>query len=264
MSLRRRISATYKDLPGGQVLGPTFDYTHRLIDFALAAEGEAPVAAKAEPLADAAHAPRVTDLLGRDGLIEPSAPDDGTPPGDLTREPLDFPADRALRLQALARGDEGFVLALGYSNAARLRPHPPLRRGDPGRHGRGRVRAEELGLLRAAGRDRPHRVPDGQPVPRQRRGAAAIHPRLRASPSARASARRWRWPSSTGRSGPRSWASRSVLRRRTRNSCWPIATRSGDRLRRAPEAAPLRRFPGELELVRRLRAEHAARQAVPR
>ena len=37
MRIRRRISATYKDLPGGQVLGPTFDYTHRLLDFALAA-----------------------------------------------------------------------------------------------------------------------------------------------------------------------------------------------------------------------------------
>jgi alpha-D-ribose 1-methylphosphonate 5-triphosphate synthase subunit PhnI len=42
MRLRRRISATYKDLPGGQVLGPTFDYTHRLLDFALAAEGLPP------------------------------------------------------------------------------------------------------------------------------------------------------------------------------------------------------------------------------
>src|SRR3712207_6058078 len=29
MRLRRRISATFKDLPGGQVLGPTTDYTHR-------------------------------------------------------------------------------------------------------------------------------------------------------------------------------------------------------------------------------------------
>jgi alpha-D-ribose 1-methylphosphonate 5-triphosphate synthase subunit PhnI len=34
---------------------------------------------------------------------------------DITREPLDFPASRAQRLQALARGDEGFLLALGYS-----------------------------------------------------------------------------------------------------------------------------------------------------
>ena len=36
MLVRRRISAVFKDLPGGQVLGPTYDYTHRLLDFALA------------------------------------------------------------------------------------------------------------------------------------------------------------------------------------------------------------------------------------
>ena len=36
-------------------------------------------------------------------------------PGDLTREPLSFPASRDVRLQALARGDEGFVLGMGYS-----------------------------------------------------------------------------------------------------------------------------------------------------
>ena len=41
-------------------------------------------------------------------------PDDGEP-GDLTREPLSFPAGRDVRLQALARGDEGFLLAMGYS-----------------------------------------------------------------------------------------------------------------------------------------------------
>ncbi len=35
--------------------------------------------------------------------------------GDLTREPMEFPMSRDLRLQALARGDEGFLLALGYS-----------------------------------------------------------------------------------------------------------------------------------------------------
>ena len=37
MRLIRRVSATYKDLPGGQILGPTFDYTHRLLDLAAAA-----------------------------------------------------------------------------------------------------------------------------------------------------------------------------------------------------------------------------------
>ncbi|MCJ2019136.1 carbon-phosphorus lyase complex subunit PhnI [Methylobacterium sp. E-065] len=125
MAVARRVSATFKDLPGGQVLGPTFDYTHRLIDFALAAEGEIETAAEAEPRADAAICPRVTDLLAQDGLIEASPPDEGAPVGDLTREPVDYPADRALRLQALARGDEGFVLGLAYSTQRGYgRTHP--------------------------------------------------------------------------------------------------------------------------------------------
>ena len=115
MACDRRISATFKDLPGGQVLGPTFDYTHRLLDFALAAEAEADAQASDEaPPADPAPKPRVADFLGREGLLEPSPPSDA-PPGDLTREPLELPADRPLRLQSLARADEGFTLALAYS-----------------------------------------------------------------------------------------------------------------------------------------------------
>ena len=114
MQVRRRISAVFKDIPGGQVLGPTFDYTHRLLDPQLAEgfEPEAPAMAAAPDTA----MPRVTDILGRDGLIETSPlTDDDAPVGDLTREPLGFPADRDLRLQNLARGDEGFLLALGYT-----------------------------------------------------------------------------------------------------------------------------------------------------
>jgi alpha-D-ribose 1-methylphosphonate 5-triphosphate synthase subunit PhnI len=113
-SLKRRISATFKDLPGGQVLGPTFDYTHRLIDFALAAESESAGATPASTLVEAAPMPRVSSLLGNEGVIEPN-PAETAEPGDLTRDPLSFPADRALRLQNLARGDEGYLLGLGYS-----------------------------------------------------------------------------------------------------------------------------------------------------
>jgi len=117
MEVRRRISATYKDLPGGQVLGPTFDYTHRLLDFALAAEGETAIEAPATAPVDAdATMPRVTDIIAADDLIEKSpVAEPGAPVGDLTRDPLAFPAARDLRLQNLARGDEGFLLALGYS-----------------------------------------------------------------------------------------------------------------------------------------------------
>jgi len=109
----RRVSATFKDLPGGQVLGPTFDYTHRLLDPELCTRvPEKPARARVETT----EMPRVTDLLSQDDLVEraPDGPADA-PIGDLTQEPLGFPADRDLRLQNLARGDEGFLLALGYS-----------------------------------------------------------------------------------------------------------------------------------------------------
>jgi alpha-D-ribose 1-methylphosphonate 5-triphosphate synthase subunit PhnI len=115
MNVSRRISSCFKDLPGGQLLGPTFDYTHRLIDFALEAEGEAaPVAEGKGKLAETL--PQVVDLLNAEGLIERELPDaDDLPVGDLTREPLMFPAGRDVRLQNLARADEGYLLALGYS-----------------------------------------------------------------------------------------------------------------------------------------------------
>src|SRR5262245_6422448 len=143
MTIRRRVSATFKDVPGGQILGATFDYTHRLLDFDLiggqgnratspdesardadsASDGIDPAASGgdlAAPGADLAalggRLPRVIDILDRDGLIESEEPDpDRRAVGDLTREPLDFPAGRDVRLQSLARADEGFVLALGYA-----------------------------------------------------------------------------------------------------------------------------------------------------
>ena len=122
MTIERRISATFKDLPGGQILGPTFDYTHRLLDPSLAGDQEIPDA-------DEVHAgsgpsnepmPRVSDLIAEEGLMEPDGeqPEDGSDwpePGDITREPIQYPLDRAERLQALSRGDEGFLLSLGYS-----------------------------------------------------------------------------------------------------------------------------------------------------
>jgi len=113
MLLSRRLSATFKDVPGGQLLGPTFDYTHRLLDFALLAEGEYP-GPQTTPDATLEPCPRVLGLLAREGLIKNESDDTGSV-ADITRDPLEYPANRAQRLQALARGDEGFLLALGYS-----------------------------------------------------------------------------------------------------------------------------------------------------
>jgi alpha-D-ribose 1-methylphosphonate 5-triphosphate synthase subunit PhnI len=127
MVIRRRISATFKDVPGGQILGPTYDYTQRLLDFSLASNGSGSTAGDTTstatvsgdgPYAKNTHdVPRVTELLNQEGLVEQECPQEGDPdPPDLTRDPLEFPAGRAARLQNLARGDEGFLLALAYSS----------------------------------------------------------------------------------------------------------------------------------------------------
>ena len=124
MLVERRVSACYKDLPGGQLLGPTFDYTHRLLDEEL--EGDPQIEAGA--LRGGVQEPvmRVADILGQEGLIE----DDGfidpaLEPGDINQTPTEFPMSRAMRLQSLSRGDEGFLLALGYSTQrGYARSHP--------------------------------------------------------------------------------------------------------------------------------------------
>ncbi|MBF4630957.1 carbon-phosphorus lyase complex subunit PhnI [Clavibacter michiganensis subsp. phaseoli] len=110
---QRRVSATFKDLPGGQQLGATFDYTHRLFTDAEAA----PVTSRDADADAGAAMPRVADLLGASALIEPDSHpgQDDEEPADITREPTVHPMARAERLQALARGDEGFLLGLGYS-----------------------------------------------------------------------------------------------------------------------------------------------------
>jgi alpha-D-ribose 1-methylphosphonate 5-triphosphate synthase subunit PhnI len=124
MKIERRISATYKDLPGGQLLGPTFDYTHRLLDPSLMTD--TPVDEPMMRPAEDGRVMRVSEILAQEGLIE----EDGELPvdhetGDLTREPMEFPMARDLRLQALARGDEGFLLSLGYSTQRGYgRSHP--------------------------------------------------------------------------------------------------------------------------------------------
>ncbi|QFT71964.1 carbon-phosphorus lyase complex subunit PhnI [Ruegeria sp. THAF33] len=112
MACDRRISATFKDVPGGQVLGPTFDYTHRLLDFKLAAEGEIPKAPEGPMRLE--PTPHITAFLKDEGIIQDEPARDDVP-GDLTREPMEFPSTRPVRLQSLTRGDEGFVLGMAYS-----------------------------------------------------------------------------------------------------------------------------------------------------
>jgi alpha-D-ribose 1-methylphosphonate 5-triphosphate synthase subunit PhnI len=123
MRVERRISPAFKEVPGGQFLGSTPDYTLRLLDFELLEDSEARREAFRRRLLDGAPAsapvpdqfPKVIEILRRDGLlVERAAPEEAT--CDLTRQPLSFPAPRSATLQALARGETGGVLVLAYSS----------------------------------------------------------------------------------------------------------------------------------------------------
>lgn len=117
MQVRRRVSAIFKDLPGGQLLGPTYDYTQRLLDFSLlsAGAGALPELATAGDPHDA-EVPHALDALRAEGLIEATHPSEGDPPPpDITRTPPVYPLPRSARLQMLARADEGWVLGMAYA-----------------------------------------------------------------------------------------------------------------------------------------------------
>ena len=120
MRIVRRISAAFKDITGGQILGASYDYTHRLINFDI--DKEDPSEMRRAMLAmlegqapeEIVPCPRVSDALKKEGLIESYGKNDETP-SDVTVNMLEFPADRSARLQTLARADTGFISGLAYS-----------------------------------------------------------------------------------------------------------------------------------------------------
>ncbi|MET4213852.1 carbon-phosphorus lyase complex subunit PhnI [Bradyrhizobium sp. LA2.1] len=113
MQIARRISPILKLAPGGQFLGATYDYVHRLLN-ENSSSFDFPISAGAE--SSPITAPHVADQLARDGIAErlPSAESDGCV-FDITRDPVIAPANRDARLQSLARADEGFLTGLANS-----------------------------------------------------------------------------------------------------------------------------------------------------
>lgn len=149
MQVSRRISAIFKDIPGGQILGPTYDYSHRLLDFSLLNPAELhtlhhAVESHERGVSEASFA-NVCQILEQLNLLV-SEPDDGQPAGDITSEAPTYPASRSERLQQLTRGDEGYLLALGYSTQRGYgRNHPfagEIRQGEV----RLQIVPEELGF----------------------------------------------------------------------------------------------------------------------
>jgi len=124
MRVIRRISSAFRNVPGGQLLGPTHDYRHRLLQFALLEETPEDIRRVLARLDEQAQSetsdgrlPKVSDILRAEGLL-------ATPPAsmgaqdifDITREKVIFPASRSARLQTLARGETGAMVALAYSS----------------------------------------------------------------------------------------------------------------------------------------------------
>lgn len=122
LRLVRRISAAFKDIPGGQMLGATADYALRLLRFELREESPQDFARCARdwlqdiPDGDIPDTlPKVVHILRERGLL-PECADKENNASDITRDPLVFPISRSAALQAMARGETGGMLALAYSN----------------------------------------------------------------------------------------------------------------------------------------------------
>lgn len=118
MRLIRRVSSAFKDVPGGQILGPTRDYSQRLLG--LAREDEpSPNGTRKDSTGDgdeAGELPRITHLLRDAGLVSECRSREEGEPFDLTHTSLRIPAPRSGRLQTLARGEAGAMTALAYSS----------------------------------------------------------------------------------------------------------------------------------------------------
>ena len=126
MFATRRVSPAYKDVPGGQVLGATKDYTQRLLDFG-PADGRDPTAAWELDEEEPPELENVMAVLRDEDLVTEPEGVETDEPFDATREPVLFPAPRSAVLQELARGETGAITALGYSALRGYgRVHPTL------------------------------------------------------------------------------------------------------------------------------------------
>lgn len=123
MLVERRISSTFRDVPGGQLLGRTRDYTQRLLNIEhpdgeptlahdIAGEQEKALPADWNPTPQ-----KVSTTMRAMKMIPPLATDqDAEEPDDITRDSMRFPVSRSAWLQSLSRSETGALVALAYSS----------------------------------------------------------------------------------------------------------------------------------------------------
>jgi len=126
MQVQRRISSAFRDIPGGQILGPTRDYTMRLFEPRLAVETLDSMEDLLRSIDASLTLPeavegirtfgKVIDLLLSEGVMRKDMRGDADRRVvDVTREAIRFPAPRSAVLQMLARAETGGLMCLGYS-----------------------------------------------------------------------------------------------------------------------------------------------------
>ncbi len=121
MRVIRRISSAFKEIPGGQMLGPSTDYLQRLFRYDLMDESPDRLRAIArawlrdlpeERLPDTF--PKVLDALRAEGLL-PAPTRSPAEAFDITRQPLQFPVPRSAALATMSRAEQGSLLGIAYS-----------------------------------------------------------------------------------------------------------------------------------------------------
>lgn len=124
MRVARRISSAFREAPGGQILGPTRDYTVRLLNTDLASETKEDLKRFIDEvdgldrtlLEDPKPFSKIMDILLEQGMLQGVDGDEDRRVVDVTREAVKFPAPRSAALQMLARAETGGICALAYSS----------------------------------------------------------------------------------------------------------------------------------------------------
>lgn len=124
MFVQRRISSTFKDIPDGQLLGPTRDYKHHFLDPNVTKETRETVNSflfdygitiESKKLEEVLTFGRVSDFLIKEGILQPVDDEGSKKVVDITRDAIKFPSPRSASLQMLARAETGGLTSLAYA-----------------------------------------------------------------------------------------------------------------------------------------------------
>lgn len=133
MDIKRRISSSFKDVIGGQILGASSDYSHRLLDFDLCYENREKLVEIVKDYKDNISEklsskinydeyivdgnlvlPSLKEFFYKNGFLD-SIENDDREPDDITKKSITFPSTRSERLQTLTRSQSYALSSLAYA-----------------------------------------------------------------------------------------------------------------------------------------------------